>query len=146
MLLRSLRQRATLSQSELAVKSGVAVVTIAQIERGEILAPWPRTLRKLAVALGVPSSVLSTREEQSPPVIIGTAEIIITAPSMAGSGQVVLDELSQVIAELESARQRLAERPAPLSAPTVRVVKRETERMRISAHRLVAAGVGGNGG
>ena len=42
-----------LTQVELAVASGVAQSTIAEIERGAIKEPRPRTLVKLAEVLGV---------------------------------------------------------------------------------------------
>jgi transcriptional regulator with XRE-family HTH domain len=42
-----------LTQAELAERSGVAQSTIAQIEGGARLNPHPRTLKKLAEALGV---------------------------------------------------------------------------------------------
>ncbi len=47
------RREAGLSQVELAEASGVAQSTIAGIEGGNHAKPHPRTLRKLAAALGV---------------------------------------------------------------------------------------------
>lgn len=50
--LRSLRQRQAYSQAELAELAGVRKVTVARIELGRVN-PRPRTIRKLAKALGV---------------------------------------------------------------------------------------------
>ena len=50
--LRELRDRASLSQEELAEKAGVSRATIADLEAGKRTA-WPQTRRKIAEALGV---------------------------------------------------------------------------------------------
>jgi transcriptional regulator with XRE-family HTH domain len=47
-----------LTQAELAERSGVAQSTIAQIEGGSRPTPHPRTLKKLAEALGVETRAL----------------------------------------------------------------------------------------
>ncbi len=49
---RRLRAQRYLSQAELATAAGISRTTIARIELGEIV-PYPRTVRKLAEALGV---------------------------------------------------------------------------------------------
>jgi transcriptional regulator with XRE-family HTH domain len=51
--LRRERRGSGLTQAELAERSGVAQSTIAQIESGTRPTPHPRTLKKLAEALGV---------------------------------------------------------------------------------------------
>lgn len=51
--LRGLREERSLSQRELAAFSGVSPATILKIERGNSSRPHPRTVRKLAEALGV---------------------------------------------------------------------------------------------
>lgn len=50
-LLRHYRQRAGLSQQELANESRVEASNISMIERGETRNPWPRTIEQLATAL-----------------------------------------------------------------------------------------------
>ncbi len=50
--LRTVRERAALTQRELAAKSGVNYVQISRIEQGDV-EPRPGTVRKLATALGV---------------------------------------------------------------------------------------------
>lgn len=50
--LRAARERAALSQGELAKKAGVSRVTIVRIEGG-LDDPYPKTVRKIADALGV---------------------------------------------------------------------------------------------
>ncbi len=50
--LRELRDHASLSQEELAARSGVSRATIADLELGK-RKPQPKTRRKLAEALGV---------------------------------------------------------------------------------------------
>jgi transcriptional regulator with XRE-family HTH domain len=50
--IRRLRQLRALSQRELAQRAGLDTATINRIERGK-QKPMPRTIRKLAYALGV---------------------------------------------------------------------------------------------
>jgi transcriptional regulator with XRE-family HTH domain len=50
--IRELRQRKLLSQRELAEKAGVSETTIVKLELG-VTKPQPRTLRKIAEALGL---------------------------------------------------------------------------------------------
>ena len=50
--LRALRRRNALSQAELAERAGVSEKTIQLAESGQVN-PHPRTIRKLAEALGV---------------------------------------------------------------------------------------------
>ena len=50
--LRELRERAVLSQAELGELAGVSPTTISGLERGTRKKPFPRTIRKLAKALG----------------------------------------------------------------------------------------------
>ena len=62
--LRSARERKVWSQSELAERSGVAKVTITRIESGwSGKRPYPKTLRRLAEALGVDPAWLRDGEE-----------------------------------------------------------------------------------
>ena len=49
--LKALRERKALTQEELAQKAGINRVTLARIETGA--EPYPKTVRKLAEALGV---------------------------------------------------------------------------------------------
>ncbi len=56
--LRELRDRASLSQGELAERAGVSRATITDLERGK-RKPQPKTRRKLAEALGVEPYELS---------------------------------------------------------------------------------------
>ena len=48
-----MRLATSLSQRELGERSGVALTTIHALEVGKRSASWPRTIRKLAEALGV---------------------------------------------------------------------------------------------
>jgi transcriptional regulator with XRE-family HTH domain len=59
--LRTVRERAALTQRELAAKASVTYVQISRIERGEA-EPYPSTVRKLATALGVAPSDLMEPE------------------------------------------------------------------------------------
>ena len=52
MSIRELRQRKLLSQRELAQQAGVSETTIVKLELG-VTRPHPRTLRKIADALGI---------------------------------------------------------------------------------------------
>jgi transcriptional regulator with XRE-family HTH domain len=51
--LREWRHQRTLSQSELAALSGITKATIVNLEKSEHRTPHPRTIRKLAAALGI---------------------------------------------------------------------------------------------
>lgn len=57
-ILRQLREDTPLTLDELAEASGVGKWTIWRLEQGHVGRPYPSTLRKLAVALGVDVSVL----------------------------------------------------------------------------------------
>jgi transcriptional regulator with XRE-family HTH domain len=63
---RHLRAQSYLSQAELALKAGISRTTLARIETDEIV-PYPRTIRKLAEALGVPPVDLATPEDLQRP-------------------------------------------------------------------------------
>ena len=64
--LRSFRQRAVMSQEQLAEKSGVARDTISKLETGQRRA-YPSTIRKLAAGLEVePRLLLGSIEHPEP--------------------------------------------------------------------------------
>ena len=58
------REKAGLSQTELAWKSKMAAQNISAIERGK-LAPWPRARKALAEALNVPERELFPEERNN---------------------------------------------------------------------------------
>jgi transcriptional regulator with XRE-family HTH domain len=60
MRVKHLREQFPLTQAELAEKSGVAVPTIKDIERGKTQQPHPRTVRALASILQVEASYLQS--------------------------------------------------------------------------------------
>jgi len=59
--LRALRQQAGLTQEELATKSGVAVRTVRNIERGDVVHPRWASLKLIADALGFASTSFCAR-------------------------------------------------------------------------------------
>jgi len=59
---RELREAAFLTPSELATKAGISRNTLYRIESGDYSA-FPKTVRKLADALGVPPTDLVSMEE-----------------------------------------------------------------------------------
>ena len=64
MRLRELREEKAYSQRELAARSGVGADTIYRLERsGASAKAHPRTVRKLAQALGVEPRVLRPRRD-----------------------------------------------------------------------------------
>ena len=65
--LREARERALLTQEELAARSGVTVSTISRVETGAQAARIS-TLRKLAAALGVEAETLIDWERPGPDV------------------------------------------------------------------------------
>jgi transcriptional regulator with XRE-family HTH domain len=71
--LRGLRQRAVLSQEQLAEKSGVARDTISKLETGRRKA-YPTTIRKLAASLDV-----------EPQMLLGGVEYTETKPAEGSS-------------------------------------------------------------
>lgn len=75
--LRRLRERARLTQEQLAEKSGLSVNAVSALERGERRRPYPSTVRALAEALGLDHEELlrlralvppRDRQPESPPV------------------------------------------------------------------------------
>ncbi len=60
--LRRLRQQRFLSQAELARRAGLHKLTIQRLEAGKT-APYARTIRQLAAALGVPPEQLALPNE-----------------------------------------------------------------------------------
>jgi transcriptional regulator with XRE-family HTH domain len=73
--LRGLRQRAVLSQEQLAERSGVARDTISKLETGRRKA-YPTTIRKLAAGL-----------EVEPGLLFGGVEYHDAEPPMEGSSE-----------------------------------------------------------
>ena len=73
--LRRFRQRAILSQDQLADKSGVARDTISKLENGQRGA-YPSTIRKLATGL-----------EVAPQMLLGGVEYMETEPEPEGSAE-----------------------------------------------------------
>ena len=71
--LRGLRQRAVLSQEQLAERSGVARDTISKLETGQRRA-YPTTVRKLAAGL-----------EVEPGLLFGGVEYSVAAPEESPS-------------------------------------------------------------
>ena len=55
--IRELREKAKLSQEELAERSGISRVTISFIETGKLESVTTKTLRQIAEALGVSVSI-----------------------------------------------------------------------------------------
>ena len=61
--LREARERALLTQEELAARAGVQPFTISRIETNKV-EPRFRTIRKLAIALGIePQSLIGAKDE-----------------------------------------------------------------------------------
>jgi transcriptional regulator with XRE-family HTH domain len=61
---KGLREKAGMSQQELAVKAGLSVSVVSQIEQGRKEDPRMSTVRALAQALGVPSDALMDEENK----------------------------------------------------------------------------------
>lgn len=57
--LKEQREKVMLSQAELAEKAGLAKEHVNKLENGRAV-PWPRTVRKLAEALGCELSALAS--------------------------------------------------------------------------------------
>lgn len=62
-MIRRLRELRALSQRELAAKAGLDTATINRIELGK-QRPMPRTIRKLAEALGVTTEELMGEQQR----------------------------------------------------------------------------------
>lgn len=73
--MRAARQRAGLSQEQLAEKSGLARGTIQLIEQGTTKIPHPETILVLAKSLGVPMEDLLAKEQGDPPGEDGKADL-----------------------------------------------------------------------
>ena len=55
---RRLRQFGVMTQTDLATKAGISLVTVARLENDAEINPRPTTVRRLAAALGVEPSWL----------------------------------------------------------------------------------------
>jgi len=64
---RTIRKRRGLTQIELAGNSGVSASLIRKLEQGAIAEPRSETVRRLAVALKVPTTRLTSRHDDPPP-------------------------------------------------------------------------------
>lgn len=69
-LLRSARQRAAVSQRELAERAGLSERAVSDLERGKRRKPYPSTVRHLAEALGLEGErftafAIASREERN---------------------------------------------------------------------------------
>jgi transcriptional regulator with XRE-family HTH domain len=64
---KTLREKAGLSQLELAIKTGLSLSLIAQIEQGKKADPRMSTLQALAEALGVDCNALTEHHEPKKP-------------------------------------------------------------------------------
>lgn len=128
-LLTSARQRAGLTQEELAARSGTSVRTVSNLERGSVHRPHADTVKRLAVALGLTGATAGG--------FIGVARGHALAPAIAvtpvGSGRAP----AQLPADLAdfTGRDETVERLVGLLA-----------REHPSAPRVVAiVGTGGTG-
>jgi len=134
-LIRLARQRTGLSQEALANRSGVAVRTISDLERGRIRRPHAATVEHLARALGL------TEEQRRELAEATTAAIAAAgAPEAAGGG----DEASPRTDQNATGGPRSADdpdRPVSLLPPEVGMIGREgvVDDLR---RRLLAPGTG----
>nr|WP_042191366.1 helix-turn-helix domain-containing protein [Kibdelosporangium sp. MJ126-NF4]CEL20031.1 transcriptional regulator, XRE family [Kibdelosporangium sp. MJ126-NF4]CTQ97255.1 transcriptional regulator, XRE family [Kibdelosporangium sp. MJ126-NF4] len=117
-VLRQLRQRAGLTQDELAARSGIAVRTIRRLERGESTNPQMGTVRLLADHLGLDGDerarLLAAADGKAPPV----RPVPLEVPGTPVDPQVAraADDLAQVVAarwRREEERRRIHD-PFPL--------------------------------
>ena len=65
--LREWRRWRALSQAELAALAGVTKATVVALEKPNHRTPQPRTVRKLAAALGIEPHELYAEQEQEEP-------------------------------------------------------------------------------
>ncbi|MQA80629.1 MAG: tetratricopeptide repeat protein [Streptosporangiales bacterium] len=79
-LLASARQRAGLTQEELAARSGTSVRTVSNLERGSVRRPHADTVKRLAVALGLTGTAAASfigvarGHSLAPPVTVSPVE------------------------------------------------------------------------
>jgi transcriptional regulator with XRE-family HTH domain len=64
--LKTLREKAEMSQQQLATKAGLSISVVAHIEQGKKPDPRMSTVRALAQALGVSSDALMNEEPKQP--------------------------------------------------------------------------------
>src|SRR5215213_8680889 len=83
-LLRQLRGAASLSQEELAERSGLSRRGISDLERGARRAPWPETVRMLADALGLRDDDRAALTAAARPALVRESDGI-RAGTMPGS-------------------------------------------------------------
>ena len=63
---REWRRRRALSQAELAQLAGLTKATVVALEKPDARTPYPRTVRKLAAALGVEPEDLYGADDEAP--------------------------------------------------------------------------------
>lgn len=121
-VLRGLRERAGLSQEELARRAGLSTHAVSALERGTRTRPYPHTLRSLAAALSLPEA--------------DRARLIAAVPPRARPARAASDAATA--------------RPRDLPVPTTPLLGRDEDVRRVgrllAEHRLVTlSGAGGVG-
>ena len=127
LLLRRLRERAGLTQQELAERAALTPHAVSALERGTRTRPYPHTVRALAEALG------ATEQERS--------SLIASVPSRAGGAA----------REQASDRELQPPRPRGLAAPATTLYGRQQDvasaayLIRTGTRLLTLTGAGGVG-
>ena len=121
-VLRALRERAGLSQEELARRAGLSTHAVSALERGTRTRPYPHTLRSLSAALSLPEA--------------DHARLIASVPPRARPARAASDAATA--------------RPRDLPVPTTPLLGRDDDVRRVgrllAEHRLVTlSGTGGVG-
>jgi predicted ATPase/transcriptional regulator with XRE-family HTH domain len=83
-LLRRLRDRAALSQEDLAARAGLTAKAIGALERGERRRPYPHTVRSLADALGLDDAERAALSAAARPQAAARPPAAVRSPADAG--------------------------------------------------------------
>ncbi|SDM36862.1 helix-turn-helix domain-containing protein [Allokutzneria albata] len=117
-LLRTLRERACLTQEELAEHSGLSIRAISDLERGRTSKPHRKSVVLLARALGIEGESLegfrrlARRKVAAAP--LGAVRSLSVAPEAVTADRTDQDGTAQLV---EWMRQILAEEPGPATGP-----------------------------
>ncbi|MBW1600920.1 helix-turn-helix transcriptional regulator [Streptomyces sp. JJ66] len=104
--LREVRKRRGLSQQNLAASSTVSLSLIRKLEQGEVTDTRMETVRRLAVALRVPTSQLLRRPEPQPhraPEPWRGLQEAVTAPAVQPDGEPTVTGVAGALAEARAA-------------------------------------------
>jgi tetratricopeptide (TPR) repeat protein/transcriptional regulator with XRE-family HTH domain len=140
-LLRRYRLASGLSQEELAERSGLAVRTIANMERGRTARPHRRSVRSIALALTLPESAQQQLDRASRELGEDRLEVVPQLSEVAVGGRLAPQSLSAVPRQLPAVVPHFLGRGDEL-----RVLTSMLEQTAAAGGTVVISAIGGTAG